>query len=619
MISFFNRIGNTWIARAIFAALGISMLAFWGIGGIGNTARPDQTAIQIGNKKISMMELAQEFDTERAKFSQLVGQYLSPKQAMEMGLLQQAVQKKVSDALSQAIQEELGLYASDAAVRKYVERHPAFKDALGNFDRSLFMAYLNQNRLTEPQLAEQLRSELANQHLSNTIRFVAPAPKVLAELYWAKQNELRDVEALLIETDKIKLNTNPTEEDLKDYYEAYASDFMTPETRDIAVLVLSPEKLAASIQIAQDQLDELYAEQKDSYALPEKRHVYQIRFTTKEDAEAIKSSLTTQNFVAKATENGQKENETDFGIVTRAELLTEIADAAFSANQPSIIGPVESPVGWHMIMVSQIQPAVQPSKAAIYADIKQKLAAKEAYDKLNEVTRSVEDLLGEGKSLADAAKTLNLSTQSFRNVDITGQNLPEAQKNQELLKELFTLKEGEATSLIENGNAYIIAEVSKIHPLQARPLAEVSSELRNLWRTEKQKEALADLSQEALTQIKKGTIPAKLGQVIVAKKVSLATGAEDIPQAALPALFMQSLGYENAIATPLENGMLISVVKKVKKPIMNSSDLPDQTEQLAAAISTNLYNSLIAAYADKLKISVHTDLIQKAFAQYQTE
>lgn len=618
MISFFNKIGNSWVARVIFAVLGLSMMAFWGIGGISNTSNSDTAAMQVGNQKISMAELNDTFEAERRQIGQLTGQYISQKQAIEMGLLQKAIQTKLAETLKKMIQEEFGLAASDPAVQAYVERHPVFKDSLGKFDRNLFLAYLSQRNLTEPQLAEQLRDELANQHLSNTIRFAAPTSKLLAEMSWTYQHQERDVEALLIETDKIPLATQPTEEDLKDYYEAYLSDFMVPETRDLDMLFLSPAQLSKNIQISESELQEAYEAQKANFEIPERRHVYQIRFNTMESAQEAKKDLTASNFVKKATEAGQTEATTDFGVISRNEMLPELAEIAFTANKDQILGPIETEMGWHVLLVTEVLPSVQPNKAKVYEELKEKMAAELAYDKLNETAKKLEDLLGEGLSLKETAKRLGLSIQSFEKVTMDAENLPAALKNKELMQDVFTLKEGEASALIEQANGYLVAQVQKISPTQAKNFTDVKQDLKQFWRTEQQKNMLQGVAQEAIEQVKIGSIPASKGQLMIVKQVTL-SNSKDLPAEALQNIFTQGTGYKNATLTMLSNGALITVVKNTRSPVMPSADLPTQMEQLSEGNSQLLYDGVVASFANDLNVKINTSTIQKAFAVYQND
>ena len=619
MISFFNKIGNTWIAKFIFALLGISMMAFWGLGGISNTVSRNQTAIEVGDKSLSMHALATAFDTERTKLSQLIGQYVSPQKAIEMGLLDQVILTQTKKLLEQKIREDFGLAASDAAVRKYVERNPIFQDpTTKQFDRALFYTYLTQMKLTETMLAEQLREELASQHLRLALKMVAPKNPKLAEMMWQRQNEKRDIEALLIEQASIALNEQPTEDELKDYYEAYIDQFSQPETRDVVVLSLSPTAVANTIQISDEELQDIYNEQGASYVTPEKRHLYQIRFTSKEKADEALKTVTVANFTTAAKDYGQTDEETDFGFVAKDGISSELAEAAFAAQPKTVLGPVETETGWHLLLVKEIQAAKTPDKGKIYAELRKKLVAERTYDLLYHKAQQLEDLLGEGQALDAAAKQLGVQTQSAKDVDMAGNNLPAEFKSQELIQRLFLLKEGESTPLVENKDGYLIAEVNAIHPVHPKDFSVVRTDVKKIWQTEQQKTKLSEMTATALEQMKKGSIPAKLGQIVLEKNITRES-SKSLPKEAIEQIFNQRTGYENATAISLPKASLISVVKKVHYPTMSKDLLPEQLEKLAAQNADMLYDIILAGYADRSGVKVHHERIQKAFSIYQTE
>ena len=56
MMIFFNNLGNSWIAKGIFTALALSMVAFWGLGGLSNNNQYTDDAIVVGNRTISANE-----------------------------------------------------------------------------------------------------------------------------------------------------------------------------------------------------------------------------------------------------------------------------------------------------------------------------------------------------------------------------------------------------------------------------------------------------------------------------------------------------------------------------------------------------------------------------------
>ncbi len=252
MIAFFNKLGNSWIAKIICAVLAISMMAFWGLGGLSITSGSSHIAAKVGRQTISLNVLNQVFESEKNQLAQIMGTYLSNKQAIENGLLEQVVQKTVTDSLENQIHDKVGLIASDAAVRKYVERNPLFQDNLGNFDNNLFYAYLGQLKMNQVQLAEKLKTELAKQHLSNALLKSVPQNQTLMNIVAATQKEKRKVSYFVLKQSDIPVTT-PTTAELKEYYEAYQENFMTPEYRKLHVMTILPSDFKG-----EDAYDKMY-------------------------------------------------------------------------------------------------------------------------------------------------------------------------------------------------------------------------------------------------------------------------------------------------------------------------------------------------------------------------
>ena len=618
MISFFNKLADSWIAKLILAVLALSMMAFWGLGGLSNTSNFDGTAITVGSKKISINQLQRAFDLERVKLTQLMGQPLTPKHAIEMGLLSQVIQQQINEALQERIHDELGLTASTQAVQKYVERHPAFQDNLGHFDQNLFNTYLNHTKMNQAQLAKALQKELANQHLMNTIRLIAPAPESLVKYWQNYQNEERDVEALLIKQDQLAVNKIPSQEELKDFYEAYMDDFMQPETRDLNIVLVNPSLISKNISISQDELDAAYEEKKNTFDIPEKREISQIRFKSEEAAQEALQTLTPDNFNEKATQNGQTIEATNFGEVALGELLPELGEAAFKAKAGSLVGPVSSSVGWHILLVRKIIPARTTDKASIYAKLKEQLIQERAYDTMYQTVRDLDDLLGEGLSLDVAAKKLYLPIQHFKGIDISGEQLPKDYKNNELLQQIFISKLNEPTNMIEQENSFLVAEVTAITPTTTKSFENVLPELKAKWLQEQQVSLLSKVTQKALENVKKGVIPAAQGELIVEKNVKRSS-AKSIPSEALIPIFKQKTGYAEAISTPLSKSNLISVVKKISHPDAKLADSSTIKKQFEQEMYENIYASFIADYTSQFGVDINLPAIQKAFAVYQEE
>ena len=251
MISFFNKMGNSWVAKGIFFLLGASMMVFWGLGGISNTAGSDNTALSVGGNSVSMQELGHTFDQERNKMTRITGAYISPKQAIQAGLLDQVVQQLTLRELNSKIQDRIGLAASDNAVRNYIEKNPVFADNLGKFDANLFYSYLSGMNMSQAEFARQMRSELANQHLLRAVSASVPKnPKLMIAAVQA-QKETREIVGVLL-TPKMISVSEPTLQELKDYYEAYMEEFGVPEYRTLRVVLLKADSF-------ENNYDKMYA------------------------------------------------------------------------------------------------------------------------------------------------------------------------------------------------------------------------------------------------------------------------------------------------------------------------------------------------------------------------
>ena len=486
MISFFNKLGNSWIAKGIFLLLALSMMAFWGLGGISNTSGFDGTALKVGGRKVSLQEVSRTFDRERNKMAKISGAYMTPKRAIQAGLLDQVIQQLISRELGAQIQEDVGLSASDGAVRRYIEQNPVFADSLGKFDANLFYAYLSGLNMSQAEFAHQMRSELAHQHLMRSVATAVPADQGVLEKAAMAKKEKREIISVLLTPGQIPLS-NPTEQELRDYYEAYLEEFSVPEYRTIRV----------------------------------------VSFTSKD----------------------------------------------FKGDN--------------------------------------------AYEQMYALSRQLEDLLGAGKTLKEAAGTLKLNAGSVIVTDAFGktQDKKEVAENlKPLLQEVFALSEGEATSLMEIENGFMVAGVEKITPQTYQPFSSVRGDVFQLWQREGRKEALSKTAEEVLTSLKKGK--GWKGYTSATHTISQAESGY-LPKTVVPVLLAQKSGPENAGSFPTDKGILIAYVKR----IIPSKEKPTDTEMQEAAKdwSQDLKAAVERAYIQKYPVDIRTGVIQKAFSIYDSQ
>ena len=631
MIQFFIKIANNWVGKVLFAAILFGMVFVWGYGGLTNVARLNNDAITVGGKSLNMQQLDELFRQERVRLSEMTGgQYISPKQAIEMGLLDNVVRQKTNEMIMDNIKDDLGLIASNGAVQKYVERNPNFADATGHFDRNLFMAYLRQMHTNERGLAQKLQDELANQHLIRAVQSISYAPATLQQLMYRAQHETRDITAIRIDMAKIRIDKQPTSQELQDYYDVYATEkFMTPEYRSFKYLQLTPQMMLDRVQVTDEEINMVFDERKNQFIIPEKRAVEQMFFLNESDARQTLSALTADNFEKTALEKlGQSKDATDFGYVSRDELMTELGDAAFGAKQNDIVGPIESTTGWHILWIKDIKKAPTVSTNQIRAEIRKQLAEEKIYDARSDLLRQTEDLLGEGKSLTEAAKILNLKLNTIKAIDISG-NLKDGTPlsgpaaNRELLQNLFTLQTGETTPTFDSGDAIVIGELTEIIPVGTKSFNSVKNELHALWLRERQQEEMNRMVTDIMKNLKSGKSLSALNEgapfdLIHQKGLSRNSVQADIPASAFVEIFKQKEGPSHAIQVSIPEGTFIVVTDKINRPTGTTdlSGIQDAVYELSAG---ELADGIIATYTNLLGVSVNPTAIQKISSIYMAE
>ena len=127
------------------------------------------------------------------------------------------------------------------------------------------------------------------------------------------------------------------------------------------------------------ELRERYEREKERYRLPERAHLREIVIlkpaTGSADAARERAtSVATQAraagadfaaLAASSSESGTRNKGGDLGEVARGELLPDLDKAVFNSQSGSVIGPIESKSGWHILKVEQRLPSEIPAFESI--------------------------------------------------------------------------------------------------------------------------------------------------------------------------------------------------------------------------------------------------------------
>lgn len=124
------------------------------------------------------------------------------------------------------------------------------------------------------------------------------------------------------------------------------------------------------------ELRERYNREKDQYRLPERARLREIVIVKPENPSdvdaarqraveaATKARAAGANFATLAgelSEAATKEKGGELGEVVRGELLPNLDASVFNATAGSVVGPIETRSGWHVVLVEQRLPSEVPA------------------------------------------------------------------------------------------------------------------------------------------------------------------------------------------------------------------------------------------------------------------
>ncbi|MDR2128386.1 MAG: SurA N-terminal domain-containing protein [Burkholderiaceae bacterium] len=429
--------------------------------------------------------------------------------------LEQLVRERVQAAA--AARDHLTI--PDAVLAQALARDPAIatmrkKD--GSIDVDAYRQFAAQQGLTPAQLEARVRADLsARQVLRGVINSVL-ASNTQADLALGKLTEQREIQVFDFSATAYARKLNPTDADLKTFYEANKNRFQAPEEADVQYIVLDLEHVKKSVTVNEQDLKTYYEQNAQTLGTPEKRRISHILLAAAKDApqtERDAAKARAQTLLAQLrgapdtfAQVAQKESQDDpsassggdLGLFGKGDkgLDPVILDAAFALGKTGDISDVvESEFGYHIIQLTQLQSAQVPPYETLKTQLEDTLRTQQAQRKFSELADEFKNGVYEvPDTLQTTADKLGLKIESAQGVGRTptaGASGPLA--NARFLAALFepnAIEKKNNTDAIEIAPSVLAAgRISQHKPAQPRPFEEVQMEVAAAYLAEKGAEA----------------------------------------------------------------------------------------------------------------------------------
>ncbi|MBV9859315.1 MAG: SurA N-terminal domain-containing protein [Alphaproteobacteria bacterium] len=616
------------VVKGLFALLIISF-GYWGIytrSPYGDSKSPDAVVATVGDQSIRAEDLETALQPTLERLRAQFGGSIDPQQAKQLGIVDTVLEQLVDRSLLQQEVRRLHLEVSDQVIRSVISGDPNFKGADGRFDKSLFTQVLAMNHLTEDQFVARMRRDIPASDVIHVLTAAAQVPAPVVAALYRYRNEKRIAEIVSLPVSEAGDVGQPSDPDLASFYDTHQDLFRTPEFRGFTLASLSPADVEHTVEIPEGKLRQEYEERKDEFESPERRDVEQILAPSKEKADQAAAALgegKEWNEVA-TTVAGMDPDTIDLGLLKREELPHQLADIAFDlpVNQPS--APVETPLGWHILRVTKIEPAATQS----FEDAKPKLMAElqheDAVDQVYKVANQVDDALAAGGTLVDVAAKLGLKTTVVAAADVGGRDpdgkpvaLPVTATD--VLKAAFAAGENETTRVAETqDNAIFVLHLDKVMPPQVKPLAEVKDKAIAAWQAEKRRDKVEQQAKDLAAAVKPD---ATLAGVAAEKGLTATTSAPlarrpgrdtTVSSALLGKLFQAKQGEIVTAVDP--TGAYVAQLKEIQEPeAVPEGAAAELSHQLSNAAQLDLAQEFTAALRKRYPVDIHHDAVDRLF------
>ena len=397
-----------------------------------------------------------------------------------------------------------------------------------------------------------------------------------------KKNVKYTVDAIHVTYDKApKDKTEPSETELTDEYRNSLSDFKHDELRNVSYVYWkkSPSK--------QDSLNNGYLV-----------------------SDIMERAKAGENFADLANEYTQdpsgQEKGGDLGWFGKGQMVKPFEEAAFKASKGSIIGPIVSRFGSHIINVRD-KKSENGKEQVLASHILLKVEASPST--LSELRRvaTLFSYDAQDSGFTVAANSNKLSIMNNENLDRGSSRLRTVGSMRGGVRFAFNNKAGSVSDVMENDQYYAVFNVDSLIEEGHKSFESVKTQLVNKVRRKKQKEASRDIIDELVIDLNANE--KTLSSIIESQKrfdnvkdesKTITEGFSSIGRSnfVTGALLRSS---KNDLLGPLETnrGWALIHIKEIAS--IDSAEYEVQRESLKGSLRTKKQNQHLQAWLDELK------------------
>ena len=622
MINKLAKAQKGWGAKLILTLTALSFMSLFGVSGYLDSAGNNRTVIKVDNIEIPQSEFYYRTQNELAMAQSLLGEDQEITDEMRIAIIYKLAQKMLTDSVLDRTANKYNVMFSPQFIHSLIVNDSSFKDASGNFSREISRELLSKSGLSESEYVKSVNRNMVRRLMIDGQVLNVNVPKVLLDAQSKVDNKRRTFKYVNIKPSEMNIDRTISEEEVNQYYEDFASNFMEPERRDISVLYIPMQNIYDNMKVSDDDIKFYYEENASDYEIPEKRQVLQMMFDNQETTSKAYAALQNgKSFYDVASEfANQSKEDTDLGFVSADELLPELSTEVFAINKGEYTAPIKVADLWQIVKVEDIKEGSKTDYATASIEIEKILKDERLYDQSYELLSAIEDKLGAGSSLETVSQEVNtplLKVEGMAEND-TELNVPEELKElvkeQDFIDAAFSYALGETSQVIETKDGLMVVRIDAINETHPKELETVKGDIIKLWsdneRTAIANEKLNDVMHDLENGDDFNDVANRYGlDVYNSRPITRNETFANVSYDDVREMFTQALNTPRQIQ--LGDDYVVAVASE---DYNNSVELTEEEKNLikrkaANSLNNDFVNALLKSYSDEYKIRMKYKLM----------
>ncbi len=585
MLSTFRRLSKSTVGTMIIGLVGLLILIGFAWGDIsslslGAGGLSSDTLAKAGSLTVTDREMGSALQRRLAQVRQQNPEATYTALAADFDPLLDSL---ISEKALQAFAAKTGFVISKRLIDAEIANIPGVKGLNGQVSDDAYRAFLAKQQMTDDQVRDLVSGTLLQRLLVTPAVNNARIPIGVATPYASMLLEERQGSIELVPITQFEAGLNPTDAQVQQYYSANRARYMVPEQRVLKIARIGPDQVA-NVSATPQEIQTYYDAHQDLYGAKDIRNIDQAVVPDQSVAAGIaQRARSGQSFADAAKPAGLAAADVQLGEQNRQQFASvsgeKVAAAAFAAKPGTVIGPIQSDLGWHVIKIEGGKTQPGKSLAQAHDEIATAILTEKRKDALADIVNRVQDDLDAGSNFDEAAKKAKLEVSTTPVITASGiqRGNPGFKFPAELapvLKSGFDLSPTDEPVIeqLADDKGFALVAPAQVIAAAPAPLASIRDQVKNDWIHQQalaQAKAAADrIAARARGAVTLADAARQSGktlppvQSVRARRIQLSQLGDQVP-APLQVLFSSAQGKTQVGPDPQGRGFFIVKVDKI--------------------------------------------------------